>query len=108
MYEPKMKVKLRHGIAEPVSIELISTEVAHLARLPVQEGIEYLLGKVSPVHSNRGVASAFRETLHDPNCVIEIRQGDLVRVLTRRRPIGGIHSDLPEIEIGVSKANRGG
>ena len=112
-----MKVTLRHGIATPVSVDLAPDEVAHIARMSMEDGIEFLLGKAA---LPAGSAAGFRETLRDPHCIIELRQGDLVKVLTRRQGIGAelvplrqpglglspIHQ--PAIEIGLAKAQQGG
>jgi hypothetical protein len=112
-----LKVNLRHGIATPVSVDLEPAEVGQLARLSMEEGIEFLLGKTS---LSAGSAAAFRETLRDPHCIIELRQGDLVKVFTRRQGIGTEIAPLnqpgpewglapqPTIEIGLAKAQQGG
>ena len=112
-----IQVTLRHGIATPVSVDLTPDEVARIARLSMEDGIEFLLSKSA---LPAGSVEAFRETLRDPHCIIELRQGDLVKVLTRRQGIGTelvplrqpgpglspIHQ--PAIEIGLAKAQRGG
>jgi hypothetical protein len=112
-----LKVILRHGIAAPVSVDLAPAEVTHIARLSMEEGIEFLLGKTS---LPAGSIAAFRETLRDPHCIIELRQGDLVKVFTRRQAIGTEIAPLnkpgpdwglapqPTIEIGLAKAQQGG
>jgi hypothetical protein len=112
-----LKVILRHGIATPVSVDLAPAEVTHIAGLSMEEGIEFLLVKAA---LPAGSAAAFRETLRDPHCIIELRQGDLVKVYTRRQGIGAEIASLnkpdpewslapqPTIEIGLAKAQRGG
>jgi hypothetical protein len=112
-----LKVILRHGIAAPVSVDLAPAEVAHISHLSMEEGIEFLLGKTS---LPAGSIAAFRETLRDPHCIIELRQGDLVKVFTRHQGIGAEIAPLnkpgpeqgltpqPTIEIGLAKAQRGG
>lgn len=107
--KPNTKVTLRHGIAEPVFLELESSELMYLTSLSAKAGIDYLLSKVP--HAN-GFVPAFKETLLDPQAIVEIRQGDRVKVLTRRnysdKGIIRHRADLPEIEVAVAKANRGG
>ncbi len=112
-----LKVILRHGIAAPVSVDLAPAEVAHIASQPIEEAIEYLLGKTG---LPAGSVAAYRETLRDPHCIIELRQGDLVKVLTRRQGVGTEIAPLnksgpeqglapqPTIEIGLAKAQQGG
>lgn len=101
-----IEVTLRHGIAAPVSVKLQPQEVRHLARLSTEEGIDYLLSKVP--HSS-GFVAAFKETLRDPQSIVEIRQGDKVRVITRHSRDGEIvQGSLSKLEVAVAKANRGG
>jgi hypothetical protein len=112
-----LKVLPRHGIAAPVSVELAPAEAAHFTRLSMEEGIEFLLGKST---LPAGSIAAFRETLQDPHCIIELRQGDLVKVFTRRQALGTEIAPLnkpgpewglapqPTIEIGLAKAQKGG
>ncbi len=109
MYNTKpLKVSVRHGLAEPISVDLAPEDVARVATLPALEGVEFILSRVPPAQGN-GHVSALRETLRDPQCVLEIKQGDLVRVVTRRNPMTDItQTEFPQIEIGVSKSNRGG
>ena len=101
---------LRHGIANPLTVTLDPAEVAHLAHLPVDHGLDYLLNRLPNAN---GFAPAFRETLRDYNCIIEIRQGEQVRVITRKQLDQQVipsrkNLPMPDIEIGISKAQAGG
>jgi hypothetical protein len=112
-----IKVTLRHGIAAPISVDLAPEEIAHIARLPIEDGITFLLGKTA---LPAGSVQAVKETLRDPHCIIELRQGDLVKVITRRQGIGTElvpfdqpgpvqgRAAQPAIEIGLAKAQQGG
>ena len=107
-----VQVILRHGIASPVTVELQQAELLHLSQLSVEAGIDYLLTKIP---DTQGFTTAFRETLSDPYSIIELRQGDLVRVVSRRRPPEKeivpqkvFTKPVQTLEIGVSKAQAGG
>ena len=104
------KFILRHGIASPLTVTLDQAEVAQLAHLPVDDGLDYLLNRLAYVN---GFANAFRETLQDQNCIIEIRQGEQVRVITHKQLDQQVipsskNLPMPDIEIGISKAQAGG
>jgi len=101
------RVTLRHGIGDTASLDLGPEDMAHLARCSVEEGINYLLSL--PAVDAR-FATALRQTLQSGDAVLEIQQGTLTRVVTRRNPIRDFiqAADYPDFEIGVSKAARGG
>lgn len=110
MTQSTTDVTLRHGIAPPQTIRLSASEMERLTVLPVEVGLDFLIKRVD--HPN-GFVSSLRQTLRDPHCIIEIRQGDAVRVLTRKELARHyLKQDTavqqPEIEIGISKPQAGG
>jgi hypothetical protein len=108
-------VTIRPGIGEAKSVELSAAEIAHLFGLTAVPGIEYIMTKM-PVAN--GFATDLRQTLADRFCIIEMRQGDWVRVIGRQQVIGlelaqarkgmGTSEGLPAVEFGIAKAQSGG
>jgi len=101
--------KIRHGIGTAIDVLLAPMAVAAIASEPIEEGIRTLLSQAG---APADVVAGICETLADPYCVIEVRQGDSVRVLTRRQGIEQKNVQLKPpvqtIEIGIAKAQSGG
>lgn len=107
----QMEFTLRNGIAPPVTAVLTPTDLDHLAQLPVEAGVHFLLGRAECTEEFR---QAFLATFNDPRAIVEIRQGERVQVLARQKalPATWLPTDsptgMPALEIGVSRALSGG
>ena len=97
-------VGVRHGIGPRHEVTLSQAELASLAASPAAEAVEVVLSRLP---STNGSGSALRAALADGECVVELHAGGEARVLTRHDRFGNL-AGLPDVELGVSKAHRGG
>jgi hypothetical protein len=94
----QIRVRIRAGLAEPVGLDLDAQDVAQVAGMPVEAGIQWMARKSD---ATEAFFAAVARTLATPGALIEFRSGDKSRFLKRTEtglaPIKQLPAEAPRV-----------
>ena len=94
----QVRVRIRTGLAEPVSLDLDAQDMAKVADMSIEEGIKWMARKSNP---SEAFFAAVARTLALPGALIEFRSGDKSRFMKRTEtglaPIKQLPAEAPRL-----------